>query len=412
MSLGGSYPKPRVLLLLPTASYRAVDFLEAAGKLGAELTIASEKRNLLSVQNLAGYLTLNFKNLERSVTKVLKFAEKYPINAAVGVDDATVVAAACLAEQLSLRGNPLKAVEASRNKFKMRECLKDAGLLVPDYYLSRIEKKPESTASKVAYPCVLKPTTLAASQGVIRVNNVDEFLSAWERVRKIIRAQKAAPEVLVEAYLPGTEVAVEGLVNEGQLRVLTIFDKPDPLEGPFFEETIYVRPSRLPPDVQEKIARQCQQAIQALWLVTGPVHIELRISEKGIWVIELAARPIGGRCSRSLRFGLNVSLEELILRQALGHNIDSVQPDPTPSGVMMIPIPRAGTLKKISGLEEAQNVPGIEEIIMNAHPGQRLVPLPEGSAYLGFIFSRARTTEEVEKSLRKAHRHLKFEMQP
>jgi biotin carboxylase len=403
--------RKRILLLLPTTTYRAADFVEAARKLAVELTVASEKRNLLSSQNPEGYLVLDFEKLDLAAKKVMQFAKKHPLAAVLGLDDPTTVAAAYISEKLSLKGNPVEAVEASRNKFKMRQRLKAAGIPVPDFQLFSTKDKPEKIAAKISYPCVLKPTMLAASQGVIRANGVEGFVAAWKRVKKIIHAQKTAPEILFESFIPGVEVALEGLLENGKLRVLALFDKPNPLAGPFFEETIFVRPSRLPAEVQEQIVSSTQRAVEALGLRVGPLHAELRVNAQGPWILEVAARPIGGRCSRSLRFGLGVSLEELILRQALGMDTDSLKPDPTPSGVMMIPIPKVGVLNKISGLEEARKVPGVVEIIMNAHPGQKLVPLPEASAYLGFIFCRAETPEEVEKSIRQAHSCLKFEIE-
>lgn len=404
--------KPRILLLLPTTTYRATDFIVAAKKLGVELTVASEKRNILASQNPKGYLALDFENFALSIKKVEKFTEKNSLSAVLGLDDSTTTVAAYLSQKLSLKGNPVEAVEISRNKFKMRRCLKAAGVPVPDFQLFSTKEKSEKIADEMSYPCVLKPTMLAASQGVIRADDAKGFVAAWKRVKRIIEKQKTAPEILVESYIPGIEVALEGLLDDGSLRVLTFFDKPNFLEGPFFEETIFVRPSRLSAETQQQIISSTQRAARALGLRFGPIHAELRINDRGPWIIEVNPRPIGGRCSRSLRFGLGVSLEELILSHALGKDISKIKPDSTPSGVMMIPIPKAGVLKKISGIEEAQKIPGIGQIIMNAHVGQKLVPLPEGSAYFGFIFSRAETPEQVEKSLREAHRHLKFEIKP
>jgi biotin carboxylase len=255
---------------------------------------------------------------------------------------------------------------------------------------------------------------LAASQGIIRADGPKDFIRAWKRLTRIIKEARTAPVILAESFVPGSEVALEGLLEEGRLRVLAIFDKPEPLDGPFFEETIYVRPSRLSPNIQSEIISCVAQATGALGLERGPVHAEVRVNKQGPWIIEVAARPIGGRCSKALRFGLGVSLEEVILRQALGQPLDSdwIKPDPSPSGVMMIPIPRAGTLIKVFGLERAREVEGIEEILVTAYSGQTLVPLPEGSRYLGFIFARATTRRKVENALRRAHRLLRFEIQP
>jgi hypothetical protein len=194
------------------------------------------------------------------------------------------------------------------------------------------------------------------------------------------------------------------------LKPLALFDKPDPLEGPFFEETIYVTPSRLPDALQRRITAAAAAACAALGLSEGPVHAELRVNDDGPWIIEVAARSIGGLCSRTLRFGTGMSLEEVILRHALGWPIDSLVREQRPAGVMMIPIPRAGRLGAIHGRERATGVEGIEEVAITAHVGQELVPLPEGWQYLGFIFARADTPDAVEKALREAHAHLRFEI--
>lgn len=402
----------RVLLLLPTTSYRAPEFLEAASRLRVELTVGAEERNVLTAQNPDGYLALDFDDSKLAAKTVLEFARVHPIQAVLGVDDQTTVVAASIARQLALPGNSPESVEVSRDKHLMRERLRSGGVSIPAYRVCSVNEDPQHVCAEMTYPCVLKPTKLAASQGVIRANDVAGFVEAWERIVRIVRSEQTAPEILVESFIPGREVALEGLLDHGQLRVLTLFDKPDPLDGPFFEETIYVRPSRIAEADQRKIIDCAARAIQVLGLTTGPVHVELRINETGVWVIEVAARPIGGRCSRALRFNLGISLEELIIRQAIGLNTEDVVADPTPSGVMMIPIPQAGTLQTIEGIDAARAVPGVEEVLITTRRGQAIAPPPEGSRYLGFLFSRARTPELVEQALRKAHQELRVVMEP
>lgn len=300
----------------------------------------------------------------------------------------------------------------------MRERFKQAGVPQPLYDLFSIDNDLNVIAARITYPCVVKPLTLSASRGVIRANNEAEFIAAFQRVMKIVQMPDIAKDdsmqkLLVEEYISGTEVAVEGLLSKGKLRVLAIFDKPDSLEGPFFEETIYVTPSRLPMDNQRKIAVCVQQATKALGLEEGPIHAELRINEQGFWVLEIAARSIGGYCSRSIRCTNGreqVSLEELILRQALGMETYSFQREPQAAGVMMMPIPRAGVLQEVNGLQSAKGVSHIEDVIISIPIGQQVVPLPEGSRYLGFIFARAHRPNDVEKALREAHAQLQFEV--
>jgi biotin carboxylase len=409
----------RVLLLLPTTSYRTPDFLDAAARLGAEVVVASEEASTLEALNPAGLLTLDFRDPAACARRVAAFAATRPIDAVVGVDEDTAVAAAAIAEELGLRHNPIDAVRAARNKAVMRERLAQAGVPAPRHRLHDLAGDPKSAAVDAEYPCVLKPTFLAASRGVIRANDRDEFVAAWRRIAAIVaepevarRGGDAAREILVEEFLPGVEVALEGLLDAGRLRVLALFDKPDPLDGPFFEETIYVTPSRLPPASQERIASVATDAAAALGLCDGPIHAELRVRGGEAWILEIAARSIGGLCSRTLRFGTGLSLEELILRHALGSGGETLVREPGASGVMMIPIPRAGVLEGVEGLEHAAAVPGIVDVTISAHPGQTLVPLPEGSRYLGFLFARAGEPEQVESALRRAHAALRFRMMP
>jgi biotin carboxylase len=359
-------------------------------------------------------LTLDFTDPDGAATKVAEVAARRPLRAVVGVDDLTTVAAAAIAERLGLRTNAVAAVTAARDKFQMRQCLAAAGVPIPRFRRLALKDDPFLAARGVQFPCVLKPLTLSASRGVIRANNVDQFIAAFRRIAALLARDDvqvsgdAAQFLLAEEYIPGLEVALEGLLVGGTLHTLALFDKPDPLEGPYFEETIYVTPSRLPQSVQQAIERVAASACAALGLTEGPVHAELRVNDAGPWVLEVAARSIGGLCSRTLRFGTGMTLEEIILRHALGWEIASLARERRPAGVMMIPIPRAGRLARVEGVAAAQAVAGIEDVTITAHVGQDLVPLPEGWQYLGFIFARADSPAAVEVSLRDAHARLAF----
>jgi len=405
----------RVLLLLPTTTYRAPDFLAAADKLGIEVTVASERSSTMENFNPTGLLTLDFADREGSVRAATGFAARHPIDAVVGVDDDTTEVAAAISAALGLPHNPTEAVAATRNKARMRAVLAWAGVRSPRHWLFHASDSDSAAAVEVSYPCVLKPTFLSASRGVIRADDPEAFRLAWRRIAALlalpdVRAKggEAADEILVEEFAGGDEVALEGLLTGGDLAVLALFDKPDPLEGPFFEETIYVTPSRKPPPLQDAITEATRSACRALGLVDGPIHAELRCGAAGISIIEVAARSIGGLCSRTLRFGAGISLEELILRHALRGESVAPEREAGAAGVLMIPIPRAGRLDAVRGLEAARAVSGIREITISAHVGQSLVPLPEGSRYLGFLFSRAATPEEAEAALRAAHARLTF----
>jgi biotin carboxylase len=273
----------------------------------------------------------------------------------------------------------------------------------PWFFRTALDDDPAIPAARATYPCVLKPLGLSGSRGVIRANNAEEFGAAFRRIARI-----GERLLQVEGYIPGREFAVEGLVTAGRFQPLAIFDKPDPLEGPFFEETIYVTPSRQAAGVQRELLATTARAVRALGLRHGPVHAELRHNAEGAWLLEMHARPIGGLCARALRFDDGTPLEELILRHAIGEDVSAAQLDGPASGVMMIPIPKGGIYERVEGIEGASAVPGIEDAIVTAAEGQRLIPLPEGASYLGFLFARAESPDAVEAALRLAHSELRF----
>jgi biotin carboxylase len=393
--------------LLPTTTYRTAAFVAAAREIGVELTVASEQPSTLESANPAGLLTLDFNDPERAAAAAYAFARQHPIQGVVGVDDDTAIVAAAIAGRLELPGNPVAGAVAARDKHQQRVLLAKAGVPIPRFLLRRLDEDPAGIANSITYPCVLKPLRLSASRGVIRADNPQSFIEAHERLKAIVCEPAAG--FLIEEFIPGYEVALEGLVVKRRLHLLALFDKPDPLDGPFFEETIYVTPSTVPSGLQSTIVQCAERAVRALGLSEGPVHAELRYNERGPWLIELAARPIGGRCSAVLRFGeQGISLEEIILRHALGMPIPSLQRERQAAGVMMIPIPGAGTLQEVRGVAEAKTVPLVEDVQITAHVGEQLVPFPEGSRYPGFIFARGETPAAVEGALRDAHRRLSF----
>ena len=406
---------PRVLLLIPTTSYKTGDFLRAARKLDVDVTVASEEPSTLEAIDPTGLVTLDFRDPGACARRVAELTKTTAISAVVGVDEDTVVAATAIAEALGLPHNPPSAVAAARHKGAMRGLLARGGAPTPGHRVFPVGAGADAPSREVRYPCVLKPTFLAASRGVIRANSPDEFREAWRRIASILeapdvarRSDGAAGEILVEDFVPGIEVALEGLLTSGELRTLAIFDKPDPLEGPFFEETIYVTPSRLSGEAKVAIREAAAAGARALGLREGPIHAELRWNERGPWIVEIAARSIGGLCARTLSFGAGMSLEELVLRHALGLPVETELTDRRAAGVMMIPIPRAGTLEEVRGLEAARAVEGVVDVTISAHLGQRLVPLPEGSRYLGFVFARAADPAAAEAALRAAHARLEF----
>jgi hypothetical protein len=342
------------------------------------------------------------------------------VNGILALGDRPAVAAAYVARGLGLTYNHPAAVEACRSKLRMREVFRDAGLRVPWFRAVALQPAPEPALLGIAYPCVLKPMSLSASTGVIRANNREEFVAAAARVRRVLESPEILAsreanleQMMVEGYIPGREVAVEGLLTDGELRVLAIFDKADTLEGPFFEETIYVTPSRLQESQVREIERCAGNAVRALGLSHGPVHAEFRINAEGVWPLEVAPRPIGGLCAGALRFvdeggGEVIGLEELLLRHGVEMPVGNWKREAAASGVMMIPVPSSGVLERVEGEELARGTPGIVGLEITARLHDYIAAWPEGSSYLGFLFARGESAEEVERALRSAHGELRF----
>lgn len=427
----------RVLLFASKLGYQTRSFEDAARKLNVQLQYVTDRCHQLDDPWSDNAIAAHFDEPESAAATVIEqFRAAKAVDAILAVGDAPAVAAAYVARGLGLSGNHPAAVEACRNKLRTREVFQQAGLLVPRFRAAALNPIPEPAFLGVSYPCVLKPLSLSASQGVIRANNRQEFFAAAERIQRLlaspeIRSKNSAPadEILIEEYIPGREVAVEGLLTEAELRVLALFDKPEPLEGPYFEETIYVTPSRLPDEQQREIARCAQDAVRALGLSHGPVHAEFRLNERGVWPLEVAARPIGGLCARSLRFvpppesgspvsslaaisGESIGLEELLLRHALQRPATDAQRELQASGVMMIPVAASGIFDGVDGEAAARQTPGICALQITARVGDYIAAWPEGSSYLGFLFARAERPEDAEAALRQAHRKLGFRFKP
>lgn len=394
----------RLLLFASTTGYQIRVFAEAARRLGVELTLATDRCHVMDDPWGDHAVAVKFGDSEESAESLAPLThERFDGVAAVG--DRPAVLAAQAAEMLGLPFHPRAAAQACGDKFLTRQMFLTAGMPVPSFFRATFDEDAHTLAERAPYPCVLKPLGLSASRGVIRADNPAGFVKAFERIRKM-----GERELQVESYIPGREFAVEGLATNGNFRAIAIFDKPDPLEGPFFEETIYVTPSRESDDVQRELTRTVARAVCALGLRHGPVHAELRYNAEGAWMLEAHARPIGGLCAKAVRLTGGVPLEEAILRHAVGEDVSGLQLEEGASGVMMIPIPKGGVFHSATGVEDAARVCGVDDVIVTAKAGQRLIPLPEGASYLGFIFARGAEPAAVEQALRTAHGKLRFEI--
>jgi biotin carboxylase len=417
-----------VALFVSKLGYQTRSFESAARKLHVQLVYVTDRCHELADPWNDQAIAARFAHPEEAAATAMQSLRDKPLDAILALGDAPAVAAAYAARGLGLVANHAAAVEACHNKFRMREVLRDAGVFnAPTSLWFRripISPEPESALLGVQFPCVLKPLSLSASQGVMRANNRQEFRAAARRLAHLLerpdlqmKTASSAREALVEEYIPGAEVAIEGILIDGELKLLAIFDKPDPLEGPFFEESIYVTPSRLSARHQNAIHHCATQAIRALGLTSGPVHAEFRINERGIWPIEVAPRPIGGMCAASLAFvspqhSEPINLEELILRHAIGEDIDAWQRESTASSVMMIPVPFSGILEEVTGIDEGKRVPYVTDVQITARLHDEILAWPEGSSYLGFIFAKAESSAAAEQALREAHSQLHFQIQP
>jgi biotin carboxylase len=408
----------RVLLLATTTGYQIRSFGAAADKLGVRLVFASDRCDRLQDPWLDSAIPVRFHDKSSSVAAVVASCRGQDVSGVLAVGDRPTVLAAHIAAALGLPGNPPWAAELSRNKLATRRAFASAGLFTPHFQVFPVSEPP-SRLNVNSFPVVVKPLALSASQGVIRADDGQGLAQAFDRVKRLLQTTDIAIEresahsyVLVESFIPGREYAVEGVLTDGTLQVFAIFDKPDPLDGPYFEETIYVTPSRATSDMQAAIIDAVSRSVRVLGLRQGPVHAECRVNDQGVYVLEVAARPIGGLCSQAIRFVAPdqslATLEEVLLRHAIGQSVGAYRRIKEATGVMMIPIPRGGVYRGVNGVKDARRVPGIDDVTMTAKPDSRLVPLPEGRSYLGFLFATCETAEGVERALRDAHARLEF----
>ena len=413
VAAGVAVANPRVLLVAPRDSYRTAPYIAAARKQGIDLLIASEGKHSLSGLDAPG-VQINLHDIPASLRTILAAAEAQPFAGVIGTDDASTELAVRASMRLLLPHNPPHSVRLARRKDLAREHLARSGIPVPRHWKINLAVPLAPQLTDIIFPCVAKPVALSASRGVIRADDHVQLENAITRIAGMltdVTEREERETLLIEEFIPGSEVAVEGLLSDGRLEILTIFDKPDPLDGPYFEETYYTTPSGLTPDVQRQIAACVSEACTVYGLREGPVHAECRINKAGVWILEVAARTIGGLCGRLLRFGTGYGLEELVLQHALGNYTGTVS-QTGGAGVLMIPVPQAGLLRRVEGVLAAQRVQYIEEVVIDVREGYELVPLPEGASYLGFIFARAPSAAEAEAALREAHACLRVVVAP
>ncbi len=417
---------PRVLVVTTTTGYQTRAFDEAARRLGIDLVFVTDRCDQLDDPWRDSAIPIKFHTEDDSVRTIAEAVRTKSINGVLALADKAGPLAARSALVLGLPGHPPEATRAAGNKLASRLAFRNSRLLTPWFEPSDLNDAPERLAMDVSYPCVLKPLSLSGSRGVIKADNPKSFVEAFVRLRQLLQRRTiqalrdpASSQIMIEGFIDGDEFALEGVLEHGELRVLAIFDKPDRLDGPFFEETIYVTPSRLPSKIQKAITREVCLAIDSLGLRHGPIHAECRVNAKGVWILEVAARPIGGLCARALRFVRSEkghlyeaeNFEAVLLRHAAGESIRHYTRETCASAVMMLPIPRRGRLRSVEGMEKAEQITGVDEVRITAKIGQLLEPIPEGASYLGFVFARAESPALAVYALKSAHAQLNFEIE-
>ncbi len=400
-------------MVAPNRSYRVASYIEAATQLGLQLLIVSDSEHSL-VSSIASGITVDFTNPDQAFDLVIHTVADKTILAVIATDDLVVTLSSRIARQLGLPHNDPEASRLTVRKDLARMRLQQHGCNVPEFSVCAFVDAPDH-AAEIDYPVVLKPLMLSGSRGVIRADNPAQFISAADRLDKIMAKETAAEyersHFLVEQFLDGEEIAFDGFVQDGQLLPLAMFDKPEPMNGPFFEESYYITPSRYDDATQQAIRQEIEKCCAAYGLRHGPIHAEARLTDRGVVLLEMASRTIGGQCARLIEYVLGSKLEQVIIQLMCEQSLET-EPGANHAGVLMIPIEQSGVLKRVEGMLRAQQVPHITDIEIHIQPGYELVPLPEGSSYLGFIFASAETFDQTLQALREAHQQLDFITSP
>lgn len=397
------------MLIAPSRSYRVASYINAARQLGYQILIVSDSEHSL-VSSIANGITVDFQQQDSAYAIIVKSLRHQNILAVIATDDLVVTLSSRVARRLGLPHNDPEATRLTYRKDLARIRLQQQGCNVPDYSVCPFDEMVEYS-TKVSFPVVLKPLMLSGSRGVIRADNPQQFILAAKTIQRILTKQPCdeyeSQHFLIEQFLKGDEIAIDGFMQDGKFILLSLFDKPEPMNGPYFEESYYITPGRQSEQLQQDIIEEVSKCCRAYGLTHGPIHAEARITEKGIFLIEMASRTIGGQCAQLIEYVLAKKLEEIIIR-LLCFEPMQLQTNNQYAGVLMIPITQTGVLKRVEGLLQARQVKHVSNIEIHIQPGYELIPLPEGSSYLGFIFASADSFDKTWQALQQAHHLLKF----
>lgn len=407
-----------VIVFVSSECRAAMGPLAAAKARHFKTLVAATSRPCVDDDLVDRFLRIPDRSSKEVAAYVERQCEGLLVSGVLASDDWDVVAAAMIADKLGLRFVGVETALAATNKFLMRQRLRNGGAVVPDFQCFAIGDNAGEIAKSLRFPVVIKPTYGQGSLGVIRADTVDEFEKAFQYTSRIIVDLDMRPSavrdrsgILVEQYIPGEEYTVELLMHEGKPYSLAVFEKPDPLEGPYFEEGIYVTPIRRDEKIRSLLVEAAIRGSRALGIETGPCHCELRLSGELPYILEIAARPIGGFCSQVFADLMGFDLHDLVLQNAVGL---PVMPPPIADGValgvMMLPVPGRGNLARVSGVDRALDIDGIMSVKIHVEAGSRILPYPEQSCYIGTVLATGSSADEVVARLKSAAKAVSFEL--
>ena len=379
----------KLLLVIPENSYKSNDFVFAAEKLGIDFMIITDSEQVSS--KFSDTVIINKFDAELNKNNIKKLKD---VTHVLPVDHSALKFSGYLVDLLEVKGNKLESINLSMNKYESRKIfnslldIKANNEIIKNIDDINIFINKNGTS-------VLKPNYGTASKSVLKINNVEKNKEQIEKLMQDCFDQ----DLVIEEYIDGKEYALEGTIINSELKKIVIFDKPVEYKHPYFEESIYITPSELSSEAEKRVVSIVDKACKKIGLEDGPVHVEFKINENQIFIIEINPRMIGGLCSRCLSFGLfKVSLEEIILHAFMNNELKNIELLNNYVGVLMIPTPKSGKFISINK-KELENIQNISNVEITVPEGSDLLEPPYGDKYLGFAFSQGIDKKTVNESL-------------
>ena len=379
----------KLLLVIPENSYKSNDFVVAAEKLGIDFLIITDSEQVSS--KFSDTVIINKFDAELNKNNLKKLKD---VTHVLPVDHSALKFSGYLVDLLEVKGNKLESINLSMNKYESRKIFNSLlDIKVNNEIIKNIDDV--NTFINKNGTSVLKPIYGTASKSVLKINNVEKNKEQIEKLMQDCFDQ----DLVIEEYIDGKEYALEGTIINSELKKIVIFDKPVEYKHPYFEESIYITPSELSSEAEKRVVSIVDKACKKIGLEDGPVHVEFKINENQIFIIEINPRMIGGLCSRCLSFGLfKVSLEEIILHAFMNNELKNIELLNNYVGVLMIPTPKSGKFISINK-EELEKIPNISNVEITVPEGSDLLEPPYGDKYLGFAFSQGIDKKTVNESL-------------